>query len=452
MVMAVESQNPAFEHMREALGAIRKVAFGPPHIYPMSAPRFQPSPGLERPGPIRGGIKLYVHIPFCNYACSFCFYAKRVGVEDATMERYVHAVVRELEIVEAGTQLAELFVGGGTPTTLPPRLLDHLLSGIGERLITGAGAIHTVEASPESLSDAHLDVLQSHSIGRMSMGIQSLDEHVLEGVRRRHTPGDALAAAGRILDRGFLLNCDLIYGLPGYSEEMFRADFEALVGAGIHSITVYNLRVNRQTPVAGLLEAGGPLDLAGLLRWRRFIDAVAADLGFIQTRWHTYKRPSRESLRHARAASASEGGDGCQLGVGASARSHLGHTIYRNHSHPATYADRITRCVSPVEDVLHLGPGDLKAMHVARTLGDGRALHLSTYADHFGTRFECEFASVLERMIAAGLIGMDEAEVRLTDSGRMVHDLIAEQFYPADAREWLDRQQVGSSRLPATKS
>jgi len=73
------------------------IPFAPPNIYPMSAPKFVSSPGAERTRPAGTRLGIYVHVPFCNYACNFCFYAKRVGDEESTMARYVRALSRELE-------------------------------------------------------------------------------------------------------------------------------------------------------------------------------------------------------------------------------------------------------------------------------------------------------------------------------------------------------------------
>ena len=140
----------------------------------------------ERPRVEGDQLRLYVHIPFCKYHCTFCYFAVRVGAGADTMARYVRALERELEGAPAGVPLSQLFVGGGTPTALPPELLDELLAAIFERTPPRARN-HTVETSPETISPAHVAVLQRRGIGRVSMGIQSLDGEVLGTVHRRQT-------------------------------------------------------------------------------------------------------------------------------------------------------------------------------------------------------------------------------------------------------------------------
>ncbi|MFM8408942.1 MAG: radical SAM protein, partial [Alphaproteobacteria bacterium] len=223
---------PSLEHIRRALGWAPESAYTTPLVYPWSVQHFEPAPRAPRtpigPGPFR----LYVHVPFCRYHCSFCFYAVRTGAGDDEKARYVDAVLCELEAVEPGTPLSQLFVGGGTPTTLPPGELSRLLGAIFERAPSRPGRVHTIEASPDSLTPEHLDVLEDHGVRRISMGIESLDDSVLAKVSRRHGAAQALEACRLVLERGIALNVDLIYGLPGQTHEGFRRDLERAVDAG----------------------------------------------------------------------------------------------------------------------------------------------------------------------------------------------------------------------------
>lgn len=439
---------PDMDIIASAVGSASRVAYGPSHVYPVSAPRFVPQPRAERERPAASRLYLYAHIPFCNYACNFCFYAKRIGVQRPQMERYVTALLRELEWVNEGTPLSELFVGGGTPTALPPDLLDRVLSTIMQRMSDDDHEIHTVEATPDTISDEHIDVIKRNGIGRVSMGVQSLHEEVLANVRRRHTSDEVLAACERVSNSGLTLNADLIYGLPGYTEEMFKCDFEAVAASGVNSVTVYNLRVNKNTPVAAKISADDRLDLERLVRWRAFINETTAALGFVQTRWHTYQRVGIAGGRYRRIPSASDSGRGHQFGIGMSARSHLGSTFYRNHEGLETYMERIESGDSPVEQVLVLDESDSKAHYVARTLGDGRPLDTAEYQRSFGHRFDDEFRGPLERMLNGGLITVTGNEISLTDTGKLVYDMVTEAFYPNHAKQWLaDRQD--SLRIPS---
>ena len=167
-----------------------------------------------------------------------------------------------------------------------------MLDTIFDKTVPTDRHVHTVECSPETLTSQHIDVLKSRGIERVSMGVQSLHDGVLETVRRRHTRAMVETSCRRLVDAGLMVNIDLIYGLPGQTPDGFRRDFEGVVGFGVQSITAYNLRVNERTPVARSLADDERLDLAHLVRWRSTVAAAARELGFFPKRWHTFHRRS----------------------------------------------------------------------------------------------------------------------------------------------------------------
>jgi oxygen-independent coproporphyrinogen III oxidase len=425
------------ERVAAALGATPPVTHAAAHVYPAAAPAYEPSPCEQRVRPETRELRLYVHIPFCNYKCNFCYYATRVGDTRAEQERYVAALERELAWVEPGATLSQLFVGGGTPTALPAELLDRTLASVFAALPPTREHGHTVEASPESIKRAHVDVLRQRGVHRVSMGVQSLDPRILDGVQRRHDRKQVMTAVELIVGSGLILNVDLMYGLPSQSEDSFRRDLETLAECGAHSVTLYDLRVTNRTPLGRSLREDERLDLLHLLRWRSFVRSLTAELGFTQTRWHTFKRLGSIAARHERVACFDADMQGYQLGIGMSARSHLRTTIYRNHDRIGEYVRRVEAGKSPVEEVFRLGAEDLRTQFIARSLGDGKRLERSAYERAFGRPIDGDYGAVLGRLIAAGLVEEGGAQLALTDLGRLVYDRVLLQFYPKHAIEWL---------------
>ncbi len=437
------------EKIASAIGDLPRVSYEAPHVYPLSAPVFTSSPGAVRERPAGGSLKLYVHVPFCNYACTFCFYVKRVGASRPQMERYVAALERELTWVDEGTPLAQLYVGGGTPTALPADLFDRMLGSIRTRMPVLDGASLTVECSPESISEGHIDVLAAHGVPRVSMGIESLNAGTLATINRKHDAEQAFIGCRRLVERGFYVNADLMYGFPGQTEAAFRADLEAVAACGVQSISLYNLRLNERTPLARVVGDVERVDLAKLVGWRVTIAGLMDALGFEQVRWHTYVRRVAGRAPGFDRAPCVDGFDaGRQLGIGVSAVSHLGYTIFRNHEGFESYMTRIEHDESPVEGTFSLaGEDDRHTLFVARTLGDGQALSRSEYEAAFGHSFETDFGSVLSRLLDAELVTNDGREVALTRKGRFVYDLVTLAFYPVDARDWLaSRQGLAAAR------
>jgi oxygen-independent coproporphyrinogen-3 oxidase len=283
------------------------------------------------------------------------------------------------------------------------------------------------------------------------MGIESLDEGVLQGIRRRHGRAEALDACSLLVESGRFVNVDLIYGLPGQSEDSFRGDLAAAADRGPSSFTLYNLRLNEFTPARSALGDLERMDLPRLVRWRAFVKQAASELGYEQTRWHTFVRRDVAASPYDRAPCVDGFGAGRQLGLGTSAASHLGHVVYRNDESLEGYMTRVERGESPVGGIFPLGDADRRTLFVARSLGDGGRLDPARYAAAFDSTLEDDFGPALDRLRGAGLLTESAAGLALSPEGELVYDLALLAFYPERARRWLDERQSGtrpSARKP----
>jgi oxygen-independent coproporphyrinogen-3 oxidase len=432
-----------------ALSSVPRAAYSVPHDYPSSVPAYTRAPMAPRERPVADQLRLYVHLPFCRYHCTFCYFAVRVGASEELMRRYLAAVIKELDWIEPGTPLSQLFVGGGTPTAVPPNLLDELLAAVFARTTPYGHHVHTVETSPETISPEHIRVLKGHGIGRVSMGVQTLDHEVLGTVRREQTRAGALQACDLLVQSGLIVNVDLIYGLPGQTEETLERDLGTLAAHGVPALTLYSLRTNERTPVTRALRDQERFDLARLMRWRAFVRHTAEKLGYTQTRWHTFKRMDSPARRHEWLPTYDRTMAGFQLGVGMSARSSLGHTLYRNHDRFDPYLTRVERGQSPVEQIFPMAEADRQTVFVARSLGDGRSLDRRAYAATFGRSLDQDYAEVLGRLARGGLVVDEGGGVMLTETGRLVHDLVTLALYPEHACRWLAERESQAALVQA---
>jgi oxygen-independent coproporphyrinogen-3 oxidase len=277
------------------------------------------------------------------------------------------------------------------------------------------------------------------------MDVQSLEDRLLTKVHRKHGASQVIEACRMILDSGLILNIDLMYGLPGQAQADFEADLERAAREGVPSLTLYNLRVNEQTPVIASIQEQERLDdISNLARWRSFAARTATELGYTQTRWHTFKQMDGRAARHERLPCfESDKMEGFQFGAGMSARSHLGRKVYRNHKDFRTYLERIETRQSPVEETIPLETCDLKAQFVARSLGDGKPLDKHQYETAFGGPIEIDYGNLLAKLQSAGLTEESNDAVMLSESGQLVYDLITIAFYPSWAQKWLrEREQL----------
>ncbi len=433
---------PDLDRIVDALGPAAQVAYAPFNIYPMSAPRFSSRPDAVREHPASDELGIYVHVPFCNHRCTFCFYATRLTPSVDEMRRYVRALVSELSWVKPGTRLQQFYCGGGTPTALPAELLDVVLSNVFVRVErTDGGEVNTVECSPESITPEHVNVLLKHGIERVSMGVQTLQGRVQTAVHREHAAERVFESCRLLVSAGFMVNVDLIYGLPEQTEAGFVNDFTALAEQGVHAFTAYHLRINERTPVGRALAADERLDVQRLVRWRSLIKAHAQRLGFLPTRWHTFKRRDPATAANVVRRFRDVTGQGEQFSAGISARSRLNNIVFRNHSAYDEYLQCIERGQSPVAETVELSARRSSSSLPGPDLGRRLSAVARSLCPDVGTRPR-RGSWRLARHLGRSRPGERHWRSNHADLARSTHLRPGTaRFYPQPVRHWLEKRQ-----------
>jgi putative oxygen-independent coproporphyrinogen III oxidase len=295
---------------------------------------------------------VYLHVPFCVTRCGYCdfntYTADELGPGAARTD-YADTVVRELQLAgevlgHSGTSrsVQTVFVGGGTPTLLPPADLVRMLAAVREQFGLADGAEVTTEANPESVDPAGLSRLRDGGFTRISFGMQSAIPHVLATLDRRHTPGRVAEAVQAARQAGFEdISVDLIYGTPGESAQDWQVSLDTAIGLEPTHVSAYALIVEDGTPLArkvrrGELPAPDDDDLAD--KYEQADEALTA-AGYPWYEVSNWGRPCRHNLAYWR-------GDDW-WGAGPGAHSHVGGVRWWNVKHPASYAARLAEGVSP---------------------------------------------------------------------------------------------------------
>lgn len=211
-----------------------------------------------------GEVSLYLGIPFCPTRCAYCsFVSADVGRTLTLVEPYVDALLKEIDgtarvLAESGRTIRSFYMGGGTPTTLSARQLDRVLTRCEQVLPLEGCTELTVEAGrPDTINREKLEVLRAHGVGRVSINPQTLEDHVLEAIGRKHSSGDIQTAYDLARKVGFdCINMDLIAGLPQDSCEGFRRSLEGVLEMEPENITVHTLALKKGS---ALMERGGSL-------------------------------------------------------------------------------------------------------------------------------------------------------------------------------------------------
>lgn len=221
-------------------------------------------------------VSVYIGIPFCTTRCVYCsFPAYSLERYRAWVEPFVAALLEEIQGVgrvlkELGLEVETIYIGGGTPTSLPVDKLGQILQAVDEWLKTPGTGEFTVEAGrPDTINAEVLGLMRGHGVSRLSINPQSMNPQTLKAIGRAHSPGDVVRAMGLARNLGFTnINMDLIIGLPGEGLEEIRQTLEQIRVLAPENMTVHTLAIKRASSLKEqrgdytLAEAG---EVAGML-------------------------------------------------------------------------------------------------------------------------------------------------------------------------------------------
>lgn len=309
---------------------------------------------------------LYLHIPFCARICPYCaFYKERA--DPAQTERFCAAILAELRMLTGRFDLRPetIFFGGGTPTALSTTQLERLLRGFHSALDLTHLREWTLEANPGSVSPRKAALLQELGVSRISLGVQSWDDDLLQLLGREHNAAQA-EESFRILRAAGIgsVNLDLMFGLPGQTLAQWEATLAKTVALQPDHISAYCLTYEEDTEFF-LRRARGEYrqDIETDARFFETTMRVLEDGGFRQYEISNYARPGHESA-HNRGYWAGED----YLGVGPSAFSTVDDQRWQNVADYRIYSDRILGGESPIASTEPLSAATKRAEQIALSL------------------------------------------------------------------------------------
>lgn len=210
--------------------------------------------------PPQDTLGIYIGIPFCPTRCVYCSFASN-QVPDSEIERYVPALIKEIEFVGHGMKNSRvrpetIYIGGGTPTTLKAEELDILLYAVHDAFDFSQLREFTVEAGrPDTITLEKLKVLKKQGVSRISINPQSMKKETLALIGRQHSPQDIVRAFEMAKQVGFdSINADLIAGLPGEDVADFKNTLDRVLELGADNITIHTLAVKRASRLKDLDE------------------------------------------------------------------------------------------------------------------------------------------------------------------------------------------------------
>ncbi len=240
-------------------------------------------------------MHLYIHVPFCKCKCPYCAFFSRPLSElhDDSLAIWEAFILKEMRLycaVFPEQPLETIFFGGGTPSLVQPSSIDGILNEA-VKLFPSSDAMEvSLEANPESISPEKARGYKATGINRISMGIQSLDDHLLRSIGRPHTKRQALEAYGSLRDAGFAnIGLDLMWGLPGESLGSWLSQLEEAANLTPEHLSCYGLTLEPGTPFGNKLPSLPPDDVLSAMYME--CGAVLEGFGYEQYEVSNYAMP-----------------------------------------------------------------------------------------------------------------------------------------------------------------
>ena len=372
---------------------------------------------------------IYIHIPFCKQACSYCnFHFSTLTVHRNEM---IKAILAEIEMrayfFSDNTQLQSIYFGGGTPSILPVEAIQTILEKIYATFTITENPEITLEANPDDLSRAYLEQLKSETkINRLSIGVQSFFEEDLHYMHRAHHALQAETAIKNALDFGFTnLTVDLIYGVPTLSDEHWKKNIQLLLDFGIPHISAYALTVEDKTMLKRHIQQHkkiAPEDDKAIRQYKLLIEQLE-HAGFMHYEISNFAKPSFLAVHNS-----SYWDNAPYLGVGPSAHSYDGKNRFWNIANNAQFMKAIA-AGNLLFEKEELSEQDFFNEYMMTKLRTHAGVSTIGLQDRFGNRMTTHFLETIQPYVQRNLVQVAQHNYRLTTEGKLLSDKIISDLF-----------------------
>lgn len=388
--------------------------------------------GQDKAAPL-APLGLYVHVPFCASTCDFCAFYQVKPTADS-MSKFLAGIVAEAKLVDWPRPVTTVFWGGGTPGLLAPRALAQLGESV-MALCGGQPAEWSVELAPASVTNERLAVLKGLGVTRVSMGVQSFQPALLDGLGRQHTSEQVYRAYDRVRAAGFAsVNLDLMFALPGQTEAEWSADVDEALRLAPDHLSTYCLTFEEDTALWVKLSKGrvklDPENEARLYEWTW---ARLAAAGYAQYEVSNFARAGHACRHNLNTWHMHE-----WVGLGPSAASQ--HAGWRggNVADLDQWQTQLAAGRRMTEDRLALSPRQLAEDALIFGLRMNAGVDLAPWRARCPEAPWAAIDELAQQLADDELAKLEGTRLRLTDRGRLLADAVGlevmEAFHePAEA-------------------
>lgn len=364
---------------------------------------------------------VYVHIPYCVKKCAYCDFCS--VPRDESAGQYPDALCREIELsrdrLPYEGPVPSVFFGGGTPTVLPAEALVRILETVRRTYEVRSDAEITVECNPGTATYGDLVKLRAAGVNRLSLGLQSANDQLLQAVGRIHTYDQFLAAFRAARDAGFEnINVDLMHGLPGQAQTDYLDTLQKVSDLSPEHISAYALILEEGTPLYKQV-AAGEIDLPDEDAVADMEDAGMAFLkarGFERYEVSNFARPGY-ACRHNLIYWNDEPYLGFGVAAHSSAKGEGEWLRWSNTESIQTYLRKLKRNKLPAADILHINMKEEMFEVVMLGLRKVQGIPRQAFLDRFGMTLERAFPEAFLNVQSSGWWADSPTHYALTHQG-----------------------------------
>ena len=376
-------------------------------------------------------LGLYVHIPFCSAICNYCNFNR--GLFDAAQkERYVAALLNEIRAGADASPADTLFFGGGTPSLLEPLEIAAVIEACRQAFTVAGDAEITLEANPETVTEARLAGFRAAGVNRISFGVQSFRDEELQRLSRLHSAATASEAFSMARAAGFEnISLDLMMWLPQQAVAQWLESVDALIALGPEHASMYLLEIYPNAPLR---------DAMARSKWSLAPDDDAAEMylsgldrmdkaGYIQYEISNVARPGRASRHNLKYWS-----DGEWLGFGCGAHSTREGVRWKNLASTEDYISAATAGGPLAVDRRTLSADERLEDALFTGLRLNAGIALSGVKQRYGVDVWDVFGGELQMFVDEGLLVYDGRSLRLSRAGMLLAHEIMSVFIRSTVR------------------
>lgn len=382
-------------------------------------------------------LGLYIHIPFCRKRCRFCYFRVYTNQNAKSIEDYVQALIRELELLSerqaiGARPLRFVYFGGGTPSYLSSRQLRSLRERMGQYISWDNAEEVTFECEPGTLSLEKLETLRDIGITRVSLGVESFNDKILEENGRAHLSPEVFRAWEWIRSVGFpQANIDLIAGMIGETDENWHRNIDLALEMAPDNITIYQMELPFNTVISKeMRESGIESPVADWPTKRRWVseafDRLLAAGYHISSGNELVRNPEQDHFVYR-----DQVWRGCDLlATGVSSFGHFQGVHYQNLDRIEDYMAAVNEGHLPINRALQPSGQQLLIRELVLLMKEG-TVDLSRIDQKYSVDTLTQFAEPFRNQQQAGYLELDGRTVKLTRKGLLqVDSLLPEYFEP----------------------